>query len=47
MRGDLADRVRVATDREQAEQDRLRRTSDWAEGVRAMAERRTPEFRGE
>lgn len=47
MRGGLADRVRVATDREQAEQDRLRRTSDWAEGVRAMSERRVPEFQGE
>ena len=46
MRGDLVDRVRVATDREQAEQDRLRTTADWAEGVRAMAERRTPNFTG-
>ena len=44
MRGDLAGRVRAATDREQAEQDRLRRTDDWVEGVRAMAERRPPEF---
>ncbi len=46
MRGDLADRIRVATDRELAEQDRLRRTADWTEGVRAMAERRRPEFIG-
>lgn len=46
MRGDLADRVREATDREKVEQDRLRRTADWAEGVRAMAERRPPEFTG-
>lgn len=46
MRGDLADRIRVATDREQAEQDRLRHTADWAEGVRAMADRRPPNFSG-
>jgi len=46
MRGDLAARVKVATDREKAEQDRLRATADWQEGVRAMAERRTPDFTG-
>ena len=46
MRGDLADRIRTATDREQAEQDRLRETADWTEGVRAMAERRPPNFTG-
>jgi enoyl-CoA hydratase/carnithine racemase len=46
MRGDLAARVRVATDREKAEQERLRRTSDWTEGVAAMAERRDPKFTG-
>ena len=34
MRGDLAARVRAATDREAAEQDRLRATADWHEGVR-------------
>lgn len=45
MRGDLAGRVKEATDHERAEQDRLRRTEDFAEGVRATAERRTPEFR--
>lgn len=44
MRGDLAGRIRVATDHEQVEQDRLRRTNDFKEGVRAMAERRKPEF---
>lgn len=44
MRGDLAERIRAATDREKAEQDRLRRTNDWAEGVAAMADRRTPNF---
>ena len=45
MRGDIAAQVRVATDREKAEQDRLTQTADFAEGVRAMAERRLPEFR--
>jgi 2-(1,2-epoxy-1,2-dihydrophenyl)acetyl-CoA isomerase len=46
MRGDLAARVRKATDREAAEQDRLGGTADWREGVRAMAERRPPRFEG-
>ena len=46
MRGDLAERVRDATAREDAEQARLRKTSDWAEGVRASAERREPRFEG-
>jgi enoyl-CoA hydratase/carnithine racemase len=44
LRGDLAGLVRRATDREKAEQDRLRSTADWKEGVRAMAERRDPVF---
>jgi len=47
MRGHLADEVRRALVRERAEQDRLAATADWREGVRAMAERRTPVFRGE
>lgn len=46
LRGDLAARVRAATDREKAEQERLQKTSDFREGVRAMAERRTPDFQG-
>ncbi len=46
LRGDLADRVAVATDHELVEQERLRATDDFAEGIRAMAERRTPRFRG-
>lgn len=46
MRGDLADQVRAATDHEKAEQERLRRTADFAEGAKAMAERRTPNFTG-
>ncbi len=44
LRGDLADRVRAATERELAEQTRLRQTEDFKEGVRAMAERRPPHF---
>jgi 2-(1,2-epoxy-1,2-dihydrophenyl)acetyl-CoA isomerase len=47
LRGDLADRVEAATRHEAAEQARLRETADFAEGTRAMAERRDPEFRGE
>ena len=44
MRGDLAAAVRAATDHEKAEQDRLRQTGDFREGVKAMAERRNPDF---
>ncbi|MCG8589564.1 MAG: enoyl-CoA hydratase/isomerase family protein [Proteobacteria bacterium] len=47
LRGDLADRIRRATDRERAEQERLQKTRDFREGTRAMAERRTPDFKGE
>jgi enoyl-CoA hydratase/carnithine racemase len=46
MRGHLADAVASATDREDAEQIRLRETDDFAEGVRASAERREPKFTG-
>ncbi len=46
MRAGLAASFRVATVREREEQDRLRLTSDFAEGVRAAAERRPPRFRG-
>jgi len=46
MRGDLADRVRKATEHELAEQTRLRKTEDFKEGVKAMAERRIPDFTG-
>jgi len=46
MRGDLADRVLKATEHELAEQTRLRKTDDFKEGVKAMAERRIPNFTG-
>ncbi|MGI9594914.1 MAG: enoyl-CoA hydratase/isomerase family protein [Acidimicrobiales bacterium] len=47
LRGDLADRVRAATDHEGRVQGELQRTSDFAEGTRAMAERRPPNFTGQ
>ncbi|HZK74613.1 MAG TPA: enoyl-CoA hydratase/isomerase family protein, partial [Clostridia bacterium] len=46
MRGDLAGRIRIATERERAEQERLYLTDDFKEGVRATAERRPPRFTG-
>ncbi len=46
LRADLADRVEAATARELVEQERLRRTDDFIEGTRAMAERRAPNFTG-
>lgn len=47
VRVGLADRVALATDHELAEQTRLRMTADYSEGIRAMDERRTPDFKGE
>jgi enoyl-CoA hydratase/carnithine racemase len=44
MRGHLPDAIRAATNRERAEQERLRDTADWREGVAAMNERREPRF---
>ena len=46
MRGDIADRVREATDHELEEQTRLRKTDDFKEGVKAVSERRVPNFKG-
>lgn len=46
MRGGLAAEVLAATDREHAEQQVLRRTDDYREGVAATAERRPPNFTG-
>ncbi|MBX6328376.1 MAG: enoyl-CoA hydratase/isomerase family protein [Pseudolabrys sp.] len=46
LRGDLADRVLRATEHELQEQTRLRKTDDFKEGVRAVAERRVPNFKG-
>lgn len=46
MRGHLPAAVQIATDREKAEQERLTQTEDWQEGVKAMADRRIPDFRG-
>jgi enoyl-CoA hydratase/carnithine racemase len=46
LRRGLAERIAAATERELVEQDRLRRTEDFREGVRASAERRAPRFSG-
>jgi len=46
LRRGLADAVQAATERELEEQDWQRRTDDFGEGVKAMAERRLPDFRG-
>lgn len=46
MRRGLADRIRIATDHELVEQDWLRATEDFKEGIAATAERRTPRFHG-
>lgn len=47
LRGDLAEQVVAATAHEAVEQAWLRETADFAEGTRAMGERRDPDFLGE
>jgi enoyl-CoA hydratase/carnithine racemase len=46
MRRGLCEAIEAATERELVEQDWLRRTDDFQEGVKAMADRRLPNFRG-
>jgi 2-(1,2-epoxy-1,2-dihydrophenyl)acetyl-CoA isomerase len=46
LRRGLVEEVRLAMEHESAEQARLRTTADFAEGIRAAAERRDPDFRG-
>ncbi len=46
LRQGLVEEARLAMERECAEQTRLRDTADFAEGVRAAAERRDPSFGG-
>jgi enoyl-CoA hydratase/carnithine racemase len=46
MRRGLIDEVEAATERELVEQDWLRRTEDFSEGIKAMADRRLPNFQG-
>lgn len=45
LRRGLADAVAAATEREYEEQNWLRNTDDFREGVKAMAERRLPDFK--
>ena len=46
LRAGLAERVQAATAHELEQQTQLRRTEDFKEGVKAMAERRVPDFAG-
>ena len=46
MRAGIADKVRAATNHELESQNKLRVTKDFQEGVKAMAERRVPNFTG-
>jgi enoyl-CoA hydratase/carnithine racemase len=47
LRAELAEQMRAQTEKEFAQQDVLRRTKDFAEGVRAVSERRAGRFVGE
>jgi enoyl-CoA hydratase/carnithine racemase len=44
MRGELAEGVRAQTEHERAEQDRLMKTADFREGIKAVGERRAGNF---
>ena len=46
LRRGLCDAIEAATERELVEQDWLRQTEDFREGIKAMAERRLPDFQG-
>jgi enoyl-CoA hydratase/carnithine racemase len=46
VRRGLVDEIEAATERELVEQDWLRRTEDFQEGIKAYAERRLPDFKG-
>jgi 2-(1,2-epoxy-1,2-dihydrophenyl)acetyl-CoA isomerase len=46
LRRGMVDRLRLAMDHECEVQESLRRTSDFAEGIAAVAERRDPRFTG-
>src|SRR4051794_30399942 len=46
LRRGLIDAVEAATERELVEQDWLRRTEDFQEGIKAYGERRLPDFKG-
>ena len=46
LRRGLADAIEASTERELVEQEWQRRTVDFREGVKAMGERRLPEFKG-
>jgi enoyl-CoA hydratase/carnithine racemase len=46
LRAGLIDQAHAAMEHERAEQERLRHSADFAEGVRATAERREPRFSG-
>jgi enoyl-CoA hydratase/carnithine racemase len=44
VRGDIAERIRQTTAREAALQSDLKKTADFAEGVKSVAERRAGRF---